>query len=103
MNKFDPSQKPSDLRSPFVDAETAANKDTPDRPGMTRGRGRSVGYVVGVVIALAAIVTAGLLFGRKGWLTASLGGISILFLLPCAVMCVGVIWMMIKGGRSGSS
>jgi len=103
MNRIDPRQNPSDLRGPVVDTETLANKYTPDRPGMTHGRGRSVGYVVGIVIALAAIVTAGLLFGWKGWLTASLGGISILFLLPCAVMCVGVIWMMIKGGRSGSS
>ena len=101
MNKIDPSQRPSDLRSPVVDVEASANKYTSDKPGMMPGRGRSIGFLVVAVIALAAIVTAGLSFGWKGWLTASLGGISILFLLPCAIMCVGVIWMMVRGARGG--
>lgn len=103
MNKIDPSKRPSDLRRPVVDVEATATKYTYDKPGTKSGRGRSVGFLVVVVIVLAAIVTAGLSFGWKGWLTASLGGISILFLLPCAVMCVGVIWMMIRGARGGSS
>lgn len=103
MNKFDPSQRPSDFRRPVDDAEASANKFKSDKPATMPGRGRSIGFLIVAIIALAAIVTAGLSFGWKGWLTASLGGISILFLLPCAVMCVGVIWMMIRGARGGSS
>lgn len=102
MNKIDSSQRPSDLRRPVVDVDSSRNKFASDKPGMMTGRGRSIGFLVAVIV-LAAIVTAGLLFGWKGWLTASLGGISLLFLLPCAVMCVGVIWMMIRGARGGSS
>ncbi len=49
------------------------------------------------VIALAVVVVAGLSLGWSGWLTASLGGISLLFVLPCLVMCGGMIWMMMRG------
>jgi len=55
------------------------------------------------VIAAAAVVVAGLSFGWSGWLSASLGGISLLFLLPCLAMCGGMIWMMMRGGNDQSS
>lgn len=103
MNKIDPSPRPSELRRPVDDAEASASQHVSDKPGMMHGRGRSIGFLVGTLIAVAAIVTAGLSFGWKGWLTAGLGGISILFLLPCAVMCIGVVWMMVRGGRGGPS
>jgi len=70
---------------------------------MTCGMGRSSGIMTMAAIAVAVVVIAGLSFGRSGWLTASFGGISLLFLLPCLAMCVGMIWMMMRGGNGQSS
>lgn len=71
-----------------------------ERGMMTCGMERSSGFMILAVIALAVVVVAGLSFGWSGWLTASVGGISLLFVLPCLAMCVGMIWMMIRGGTS---
>ena len=87
---------------------TRAEKSTPietvhnERGMMMCGMGRSSGFMILALIALAVVIVAGLSFGWSGWLTASVGGISLLFLLPCLAMCVGMIWMMIKGGNNQS-
>jgi hypothetical protein len=70
-------------------------ESTQDERGMTCGMGRSGPLMTMAAIAVAVIVVAGVSFGWSGWLTASLGGISLLFLLSCLAMCVGMIWMMI--------
>ena len=102
MNKIDPWPNSSDPSTPVADvAGSSGSKYTPDKREAKSRRGRSVGYLILAIMALAAVVAAGLSFGWKGWLTASLGGISILLLLPCVIMCGGVIWMLVRGARGG--
>ena len=86
-----------------ADAGISPTKSTRYERGMSCGMGRSSGFMILALIAAAVVVIAGLSLGWSGWLTASLGGISFLFLLPCLAMCVGMVWMMMRGGNDRSS
>lgn len=96
----DPPKPPTRV----ADAETSAPEEstTKDR-GMMCGMGRSGTLMMVSGIAAAVILVAGFSFGWIGLLTASLGGVSLLFILPCLAMCVGMLWMMIGGGNNQSS
>ena len=98
MDSINPRPTSHDPRTPATDAEVSPpSESTRNERGTMLGMGRSAGFMTAAVIALAVLVIAGLSFGWSGWLTASLGGISILFLLPCLVMCGGMVWMMVRG------
>lgn len=97
LASHDPPARPTDAGTSPPTASTRNER------GMTCGMGRSGGLMILAVIAAAAVVVAGLSFGWSGWLSASLGGISLLFLLPCLAMCGGMIWMMMRGGNDQSS
>lgn len=98
MNSIDPRPTSRDPRNPATDAnDLRASGSSRDERKTRVGMGRSAGVMIIAAIALAGIVAAGFSFGWSGWLTATLGGISILFLLPCLVMCVGIIWMVVRG------
>ena len=84
MDSVNPRPASHDPPTRTADAETSPpSESTCNGRGMTCGMGRSGGFMTIAVIAVAVIVVAGLSFGWNGWLTASLGGISVLFLLPC--------------------
>src|SRR5713226_5726524 len=85
-----------------VDAENSLPSEPKSERGMTCGMGRSGGFMTMAAIAAAVVVVAGLSFQSSGWLTAS-SLISLVFLLPCLAMCVGMIWMMMRGGNDQSS
>jgi len=70
---------------------------------MTGGKWHSGGFMILAITAAAVVVVAGLAFGWSGRLTASLGGLSLLFLLPCLAMCGGMIWMMMRGSDGQST
>src|SRR5260370_40677952 len=98
------SHDPLNTPSGVADADrSTAREATGKERAMTCGAGRSSGIMTMAAIAVTVVVISGLSFGWSGWLTASLGGISLLFLLPCLAMCVGMIWMMMRGGNSQSS
>jgi len=103
MDNINP--EPASIDRPTeVHAETSPpNEPSRNDCETTCGMGRSGGFMIMAVIAAVGVVIAGLLFGWSGWLTASLGGISLLALLPCLAMCVGMIWMMMRGGSTQSS
>jgi hypothetical protein len=103
MNTITPRQASDDPAARPADAGTSPTASTRNERGLTCGMGRSGGFMTLAVIAAAVVVVAGLSFGWSGWLTASVGGISLLFLLPCLAMCVGMIWMMMRGGNDQSS
>ena len=104
METITPRQASQDLPARPADAGTAPPTEaTRNERGTTCGMGRSGGFMTLAVIAAAMVVVAGFSFGWTGWLTASLGGISLLFLLPCLVMCVGMVWMMMRGGNDQTS
>jgi hypothetical protein len=106
MNSINPRQASHDQPNPTIyatDAETTPrNKSERSERGMACGMGRSGGFVTLAIVATAAVVVVGLSFGWSGWLTASAGGISLLFLLPCLAMGVGMMWMMIREGNDQS-
>ncbi len=98
------SHDPPNTPSGVADADpSTARESIGNERAMTCGMGRSSRIMTMAAIAVAVVVIAGLSFGWSGWLTASLGGISLLFLLPCLAMCVGMIWMMMRGGNGQSS
>ena len=104
MDTITPRQASNDRPTGPADAGTSPPTESAhNERGMTCGMGRSGGLMILAVIAAAAVVVAGLSFGWSGWLSASLGGISLLFLLPCLAMCGGMIWMMMRGGNDQSS
>jgi len=104
MDTIAPRQASHDRPARPADAGTSPPTESMrNERGMSCGMGRSGGFMILAVIAAAVVVVAGLSFGWSGWLTASLGGISLLFLLPCLAMCVGMIWMMMRGGNDQSS
>lgn len=94
MDGIDPRAASHDPRTPAASRQSEFKRD---ESGMMFGMGRSAALTAVAVIALAVIVIAGLSFGWSGWLTASVGGISVLVLLPCLVMCGGMVWMMVRG------
>ena len=103
MHSINPPPILHDPPTRAAESETSTPGDSAHKErGMTCGIGRSGRFVM-AVIAVAVIAVAGLSFGWNGWLTASLGGISLLFLLPCLAMCAGMIWMMMRGGSGQSS
>ena len=103
MEKINPRPGLINRPTSAADVQTSHPSDsTQNERGITCGIGRSGGFMTTAVIAAVGVVIAGLLFGWSGWLTASLGGISLLALLPCLTMCVGMIWMM-RGGNAQSS
>ena len=104
MDSVNPRPASHDPPTRAADVETSPPSESAhNERGMTWGMRRSGGFMTMAVIAVAMIVVAGLSFGWSGWLTASLGGISLLFLLPCLSMCVGMIWMMMRGSNGQSS
>src|SRR5229473_961958 len=104
MDSVNPRPASHDPPTRAADVETSPPSESAhNERGIRCGMGRSGGFVTMAVIAVAVIVVAGLSFGWSGWLTASLGGVSLLFLLPCLAMCVGMIWMMMRGGTGQSS
>jgi hypothetical protein len=104
INPRPASHDPSNTPSGVVDADRSiARESTGNEHAMACGMGRSSGIMTMAAVAVAVVVIAGLSFGWSGWLTAGLGGISLLFLLPCLAMCVGMIWMMMRGGNDQSS
>jgi hypothetical protein len=104
MDSINPRPASHDPPTRAADAETSPPSESKhNERGMTCGMGRSGGLMTMAVIAVAVVVVAGFSFGWSGWVTASLGGISLLFLLPCLAMCVGMIWMMMRGSNGQSS
>ena len=100
MDSVNPRPASHDPPTRAADVETSPPSESAhNERGMTWGMRRSGGFMTMAVIAVAMIVVAGLSFGWSGWLTASLGGVSLLFLLPCLAMCVGMIWMMMRGSN----
>src|SRR5712691_5929304 len=97
LASHDPPARPTDAGTSPPIASTRNER------GMTCRMGRSGGLMILAVMAAAVVGVAGLSFGWSGWLSASLGGISLLFLLPCLAMCGGMIWMMMRGGNDQSS
>ena len=95
-----------DSHAPPARAVEAKNLSSEHERRMMCGMGRWGGFMTFGAVAVAAVMIAGLSFGWPGWLTAGLaglGGISLLFLLPCLAMCVAMIWMMMTQGNSQSS
>jgi hypothetical protein len=104
MSSIDPRPAFHDQPARALDAETSPPGDFAHKEcGMTCRMARSGGFTTMAVIAVAVIVVAGVSSGWNGWLAASFGGISLLFLLPCLAMCVGMIWMMMRASNDQSS
>lgn len=101
MGEINP--RPDSINQPTHAAEAEAsppNDSMQNERGIMCGMGRSGAHIMMAVFAFAVIVAAGLSFGWGGWLIASLGGISLLFLLPCLAMCIGMLWMMMQGNKN---
>ena len=104
MDGINPRQASHDPTTLAADTETSSTTETArNERRMMCGMGRSGGLMTMAIVAVAVVVIAGLSFGWSGWLTASLGGISLLFLLPCLAMCIGMIWMMMRGSNGQPS
>lgn len=101
-----PRPRPLAPRGPAAGTEISPTSESARAGRGTRpGIGGSAIFLIVVAVAVAAVLIAGLSFGWSGWLTASLGGISILILLPCLVMCGGLLvaGVMAITGRSSKN